>query len=98
MAHFSAKRQGWKAIVDAVHAEGSLISLQLWHMGRQGHSSLAGVPTVSASPLKLDGEVRISPTEKVAYETPHALTTDEIAGVVGDYRKAAVNGIKAGFG
>ena len=26
--------QAWKAVVDAVHAKGGFIYLQLWHMGR----------------------------------------------------------------
>jgi N-ethylmaleimide reductase len=29
----------WKQIVEAVHAQGSLIFLQLWHTGRASHSS-----------------------------------------------------------
>src|ERR1700719_356575 len=31
---------GWKAITDAVHAEGGAIYLQLWHVGRISHTSL----------------------------------------------------------
>jgi N-ethylmaleimide reductase len=31
---------GWKKVVDAVHAKGSLIFLQLFHAGRQSHTDL----------------------------------------------------------
>ena len=30
---------GWRKVVDAVHAKGGLIFLQLWHVGRVSHSS-----------------------------------------------------------
>ena len=31
--------EGWREVVDAVHAKGGLIFLQLWHVGRVSHSS-----------------------------------------------------------
>ena len=30
---------GWRKVVDAVHAKGGIIFLQLWHVGRVSHSS-----------------------------------------------------------
>jgi N-ethylmaleimide reductase len=30
---------GWRKVVDAVHAKGGVIVLQLWHVGRVSHSS-----------------------------------------------------------
>ena len=30
---------GWRKVVDAVHAKGGVIFLQLWHVGRVSHSS-----------------------------------------------------------
>jgi N-ethylmaleimide reductase len=30
---------GWREVVDAVHAKGGVIFLQLWHVGRVSHSS-----------------------------------------------------------
>src|SRR5260370_22162392 len=30
---------GWRKVVDAVHANGGVIFLQLWHVGRVSHSS-----------------------------------------------------------
>lgn len=32
--------EGWKAISQAVHAEGGVIFAQLWHVGRVSHTSL----------------------------------------------------------
>ena len=34
-----AQIKGWRSVVDAVHAKGGLIFLQLWHVGRVSHSS-----------------------------------------------------------
>src|SRR3546814_376618 len=31
--------EGWKKVVQAVHDEGGVIGVQLWHQGRAGHSS-----------------------------------------------------------
>src|SRR6195256_6243510 len=31
--------RGWREVVDAVHARGGIIFLQLWHVGRVSHSS-----------------------------------------------------------
>src|SRR5258706_13930799 len=34
--------EGWRKVVEAVHAKGGVIFLQLWHVGRQSHVSLTG--------------------------------------------------------
>src|ERR1700753_1572764 len=42
--------EGWKTIVDAVHAKGGKIFSQLWHTGRSSHVEMTGgVPPVTAS-------------------------------------------------
>jgi N-ethylmaleimide reductase len=42
--------EGWKKIVDAVHAKGGFMFVQLWHPGRVSHVLLTGGATpVSAS-------------------------------------------------
>jgi 2,4-dienoyl-CoA reductase-like NADH-dependent reductase (Old Yellow Enzyme family) len=35
-----AQIEGWRLATDAVHAEGGLIFLQLWHVGRVSHPDL----------------------------------------------------------
>jgi len=49
----------WKQVVDRVHAKSGVIYLQLWHMGRQSHSSHQpnGNQIVSASDIAIaDGQ------------------------------------------
>src|SRR6202162_3102418 len=46
---------GWRDVVDAVHANGGLIFLQLWHVGRVSHSSYqpGGVLAVAPSAVPI---------------------------------------------
>ncbi len=94
-----AQTDGWKAVVDAVHAKGAPIFLQLWHCGRASHSSFQedGSLPVAPSPIANGGEYVHTPVGKQPYETPRALETDELPGVVEDYRKAAQRAKSVGF-
>jgi N-ethylmaleimide reductase len=89
----------WRQVVEAVHAKGAPIFLQLWHCGRASHSSFqpdGGLP-VSASAIALGGDYIHTPTGKQPYETPRPLATDELPGIVADYRAAAQRARDAGF-
>src|SRR5260370_29098787 len=92
---------GWREVVDAVHAKGGVIFLQLWHVGRVSHSSFqpGGVLPVapSAVPISADLKTMTADGKVVSYETPRALETGEIPGVIDAYRQAARNALKAGF-
>src|SRR5438270_12034002 len=58
--HSEAQVQGWREVVDAVHAKGGLIFLQLWHVGRVSHSSFqpGGALPVSASAVPISPELK----------------------------------------
>ena len=96
-----AQIEGWREIVDAVHAKDGVIFLQLWHVGRVSHSSFqpGGVLPVAPSAVAIPAEFKTATADGnvVFYETPRALETAEIAGVIEAYRQAAVNAQKAGF-
>ena len=96
-----AQIKGWRAVVDAVHAKGGVIFLQLWHVGRVSHSSFqpGGVLPVAPSAVAISDTFKTSTADgKVTtYETPRALETAEIPGVIEAYRQAAENALKAGF-
>jgi N-ethylmaleimide reductase len=93
--------KGWRGVVDAVHAKGGLIFLQLWHVGRVSHSSFqpGGALPVSCSavPISADLKTMTSDGKPASYETPRALETSEVAGVVEGFRQAAGNALQAGF-
>jgi N-ethylmaleimide reductase len=99
--HSAEQVEGWRLVTEAVHAKGGLIFLQLWHVGRSSHTSLhpeTGLP-VSASAIAIaDGSKALTPEfQQVAFETPRALETAELPGIVKDYSCAAVNALAAGF-
>lgn len=91
--------EGWKRVVDGVHKKGSAIFFQMWHMGRQGHSSFNPQGEIVApSAIRLEhGHTRDVNLNSVTYETPRALETEEIAGIVEDFRKSAELAKQAGF-
>jgi N-ethylmaleimide reductase len=92
---------GWRKVVDAVHAKGGVIFLQLWHVGRVSHSSFqpGGVLPVAPSAVAIPPDLKTGTADgkAVTYETPRALETSEIPGVVDAYRQAAKNALQAGF-
>ena len=101
-AHIRTPEQvaGWKKVTDRVHANGSVIYLQLWHMGRQCHSSFHPSTGKCFAPSAIaisSGEARTITGENVPHETPSALTVEEIKETIQDYVKACLLAKEAGF-
>ncbi|RJS45146.1 N-ethylmaleimide reductase [Nocardioides cavernaquae] len=93
---------GWRQVTDAVHAVGGVIAPQLWHVGRVSHDSLHdGALPVSASAVAYRNRTTIRGEDgnltRAECPTPRALTVEEIAAVVEDYRVATRNAREAGF-
>ena len=88
---------GWRKITQAVHKEGGLIFLQLWHVGRISDPELLNdLRPVAPSAIAAEGHVSILRPMR-DYSVPRALELDEIPGIVADYRKGAENAKAAGF-
>lgn len=96
--HSPKQVAGWKKVTDAVHAEGGLIFMQLWHCGRVSHSSMlpGQMRPLAPSAIKPAGEVFTYEGMK-PYETPQAIATEAIPGIIEQYRHAARCAIEAGF-
>jgi N-ethylmaleimide reductase len=89
---------GWRIVNQKLKPTGTPLFLQLWHCGRASHSDFHdGALPVSASAVKLNGDQIHTPLGKKDYETPRALTVDDIKATVNDYRTAAENAKEAGF-
>ncbi|KAK6915894.1 NADH:flavin oxidoreductase/NADH oxidase, N-terminal [Dillenia turbinata] len=86
--------EAWKPIANAVHEKGGIFFCQIWHVGR-----------VSTNAYQPNGQAPVSCTDKgvtpgldgVDWSPPRRLRTDEIPGIVNDFRLAARNAIEAGF-
>src|ERR1700720_1428631 len=92
---------GWKRITGAVHAKGGYMFAQLWHAGRTTHVAVTDEAPVTASvdpAYWADPEMLVVTPDGFSQPSPHrALETAEIAGIIEQYRAAALNAKKAGF-
>jgi len=91
--------EAWRKVTRAVHQAGGRIFLQLWHVGRISNRTLLPDNQLPVGPSAIApaGQSMAIDYSMVDYEAPRALETDEIAGIVADYRKAAENAKEAGF-
>ncbi len=89
---------GWKKVVDAVHAKGSKILLQLWHVGRISHPSLLpnNVLPVAPSAIKPAGQL-YTYQGMVDFVSPRALEASELPAIIADYVHATKCALAAGF-
>ena len=89
--------EGWQKVTRAVHAAGGHIFLQLWHVGRVSHPVfLDGALPVAPSAIAPAGHVSLV-RPVTGYVVPRALEREEIAGVIGEFRRGAQNALAAGF-
>lgn len=102
--HSPEQVEGWRKITAAVHAEGSIIFAQLWHVGRVSHNSLqpGGAAPVAPSAIAADNVkvfVETGPGQGALTDpsVPRALTTAEVKELVQLYAQAARNALDAGF-
>ena len=83
-----AQVAGWWKVVDAVHAKGAKILLQLWHVGRQSHVDLQPNGQAPIAPSAIQAEVRaLLPSGPAIGSMPRAIELSEIPGLVDEYRK-----------
>lgn len=95
--HSPEQVEAWRRVTDAVHEAGGLIFAQLWHVGRVSHPDFhGGELPVAPSALRPEGEV-FTWNGRTQMVTPRALETDEIPGIVEDFRQGAINADAAGF-
>lgn len=89
--------QAWNKIIEAVHAQGSKIVVQLWHVGRISDPELLdGDIPVAPSAIQPAGEVSLL-RPKRPYVKPRALSMEEIQEVVAQYKHSAELAKAAGF-
>jgi N-ethylmaleimide reductase len=95
-----AQTAGWKEVVDAVHAKGGKIVMQLWHVGRISHTDHhpdEGLPVAPSAIACTGGQVFLPTFAQADYEVPRSMTVEDIKNTVADYVCAAKNSLAAGF-
>ncbi len=93
-----AQIAGWRRVIEAVHAKGGRIFLQLWHVGRQSHPDLqpGGAAPVAPSAIQADGYAYTDKGE-AGFTMPRALELAEIPPIIEDFRAGAARALEAGF-
>ena len=96
-----AQIEGWRKVVDAVHAKGGIIFLQLWHVGRVSHSSFqpGGVLPVAPSAVADLAGAEDLDRRRQGHDLRDAARAGDRrdSGVVDAFRQAAHNALAAGF-
>ncbi|CNH48140.1 N-ethylmaleimide reductase [Yersinia aldovae] len=101
--HTQEQLNAWKKITQGIHDEGGHIAVQLWHVGRISHNSLQPDQQAPVAPSAIAADTRTTVRDetgawvRVPCSTPRALDTDEIPGIVNDFRQATANAREAGF-
>ncbi|CND75910.1 alkene reductase [Yersinia kristensenii] len=101
--HTPEQLTAWKKITQAVHDDGGHIAVQLWHVGRISHNSLQPGQQAPVAPSAIAADTRTTVRDetgawvRVPCSTPRALETEEIPGIINDFRQATANAREAGF-
>lgn len=99
------QKPGWAKIASAIHAEGGVAYMQLWHSGRANLPHMTGTPILSASATPWD-----DPEECFMFPPPHTskplryadhppkeMSVDDIKRTIADYVRTAKWAIECGF-
>lgn len=98
-----AQIAAWRKVVDAVHAKGSYIFLQVWALGRRATPEALDreeggpYPVSSASAVDIKPNFPVEGGRHLPPAKAHALTVEEIKFHIDDFATAAKNAIDAGF-
>lgn len=88
---------GWKKTIDAVHAKGGHIFIQLMHAGRMSHPDNTPHGRQGVAPSAIaPGTGMFTATGMKDIPMPRALTTEEVHQTVADFAYAARRAIEAG--
>ncbi|KAJ7118841.1 flavoprotein NADH-dependent oxidoreductase [Mycena epipterygia] len=92
--------EGWKKITDSVHATGSKIYCQIWHLGRASHPEApeqitAGVPVYAPSAISARGGKFRHIAGAPGYVTPTEIADPTV--IIAQFKQAAINAKEAGF-
>jgi N-ethylmaleimide reductase len=95
--HADEHIEGWRQVTDAVHAQGGRIVIQLMHVGRIAHPANTPHGRQPVAPSAVQPAAGMfTATGMQPIPEPRELSTSEVTGTVGDFRRAAAAAIAAG--
>ena len=94
-----AQTAGWRAVAQAVHANGGKIFLQLMHTGRIGHplNLPAGARLLAPSAVAATGEIYTDAEGMKPHPVPQAMSEADIRSTIDEFAQAARNAVAAGI-
>lgn len=97
--HTAEQQAVWRTVIDAVHAKGGKIVVQLWHCGRIAASINrgGGGETVAPSAIQAPGKMWTDQQGMIDHDMPRALETNEIAKIAADFANTAKAAVDLGF-
>ena len=93
-----SQMEGWRSVVQHVHAADGRIFVQLSHLGRASHPLMLrdGAEPVAPSPIAARGNA-FTPAGPLPFPVPRALAFSDIADIVRQFADAADLALQAGF-
>ncbi len=89
--------EGWRGVADAVHDAGAHLFIQLMHVGRMSHPDNTPHHRQPVAPSAIAPDARMhTMAGNKTIPVPRALSVDEIAATVDDFRRAAAAAVAAG--
>jgi len=97
--HTLEQIEAWRRIVNAVHARGGKIVLQLWHVGRIASRLNRGVDAdvVAPSAVQAPGEIWTDAKGMIPHDVPRALQLNDLTHIKEAYVSAAKTAMTIGF-
>lgn len=93
----TAQTESWQQVTEAVHHKEGKIFAQLWHTGRISHPDFHN-GRLPLAPSAINPHVQVYTKQgRKDTVTPKAMSAEEIKTTIGDFKKAAINALKAGF-
>ena len=95
----AAQVAGWKLVVDAIHAQGGKVFVQLMHTGRVSHlaNMPAGTEVLAPTAETCPGQMYTDTQGMQPHSPPRAMSTDDIQHAVDEFAASARLAIEAGF-
>lgn len=89
--------EGWRAVADAVHAGGGHLFVQLMHVGRISHPDNTPHHRQPVAPSAISAEQdMVTPAGTQQTPIPRAMSGEDIAATIAEFRHAAASAIAAG--